>query len=145
MFVVGRTADIDDLSDASVRDISPVYEVEHLLRLEWDATDAAAVMVDGNTAKPEIWVATVDCKDADVQKLQTILRQRGIEGVVRLFPLTSNSARCKRQGPARAVAIPDAQCGGFEQILAITIIPRLPWTGKSATLSPPISALFAVA
>ena len=89
LFVVGRTADIDDLSDASVRDISPVYEVEHLLRLEWDASDAAAVMVDGNTVKPEIWVATVDCKDADVQKLQTILRQRGIEGVVRLFPLTS--------------------------------------------------------
>jgi acyl-coenzyme A synthetase/AMP-(fatty) acid ligase len=89
LFIVGRTADIDDLSDSSVRDISPVYEVEHLLRLEWDATDAAAVMVDGNTASPEIWIATVDCKDANAKKLETILRHRGIEGAVRLFPLTS--------------------------------------------------------
>ena len=89
LFIVGRTADINDLSDASVRDISPVYEVEHLLRLEWDATDAAAVTVDGNTANPEIWIATVDCHDADAKKLETILRHRGIEGAVRLFPLSS--------------------------------------------------------
>jgi acyl-coenzyme A synthetase/AMP-(fatty) acid ligase len=67
LFIVGRTADIDNLSDASVRDISPVYEVEHLLRLEWDATDAAAVLVDDG-GEPEIWVGTVDCKDADPKR-----------------------------------------------------------------------------
>jgi acyl-coenzyme A synthetase/AMP-(fatty) acid ligase len=61
LFIVGRTADIDNLSDASVRDISPVYEVEHLLRLEWDATDAAAVLVDDG-GEPEIWVGTVDSR-----------------------------------------------------------------------------------
>ncbi len=86
LFIVGRTADIDDLSDASVRDISPVHEVEHLLRLEWDASDAAAVLID-NGGKPEIWVGTVDCKDADAKTLETILRQRGIPGAVRLFAL----------------------------------------------------------
>lgn len=86
LFIVGRTADIDDLSDASVRDVSPVYEIEHLLRLEWDASDAAAVLID-NGGKREIWVGTVDCKDADAKTLETILRQRGIQGAVRLFAL----------------------------------------------------------
>ena len=74
LYIVGRTADIDDLSRASVRDISPVHDVEHLLRLEWDASDAAAVLVDEGD-KPEIWVGTVDCNDADAKTLETILRQ----------------------------------------------------------------------
>jgi acyl-coenzyme A synthetase/AMP-(fatty) acid ligase len=91
LFIVGRTSDIADLSDASAREVSPVHEVEHLLRLEWDATDAAAVLVLEETvgAKPEIWVATVDCKDARADQLQAILRHRGIEGTVRLFAVSS--------------------------------------------------------
>ena len=67
VFIVGRTSDIApaDFAAASARQISPVYEVEHLLRLEWDAADAAAVLIDadGGAEKPEIWVGTVDCKD----------------------------------------------------------------------------------
>jgi hypothetical protein len=51
--------------------------------------DAAAVLVGGDATEPEIWVATVDCKDADAAKLETILRHRGIDGTVRLFPLPS--------------------------------------------------------
>ncbi len=86
LYIVGRTADIADLSTTSVRDIPPVHEVEHLLRLEWDASDAAAALVDEG-GETEIWVGTVDCKDADAKVLETILRQRGIHATVRLFPL----------------------------------------------------------
>lgn len=93
VFVIGRTSDIApaDFAKASARQISPVYEVEHLLRLEWDAADAAAVLIDPDTVggKPEIWIGTVDCKDARADTLETILRQRGIEGTVRLFTLPS--------------------------------------------------------
>ena len=88
VFVVGRTSDINsaDLASGTARDVAPVYEVEHLVRLEWDSADAAAVIVesaDGNDGC-EIWVATVDCKDASADQLQQILRRRGIEGIVRL-------------------------------------------------------------
>lgn len=91
--VVGRTADIAaaGLADASAQQVSPVNEVEDLLRLEWDAADAAAVLIDDASggSKPEIWVATVDCKDAREDKLEAILRHRGIEGTVRLLPVSS--------------------------------------------------------
>lgn len=88
LYIVGRTADLSDLSDASVRNISPVHEIEHLLRLEWDASDAGAVLVE-ESDKPEIWVGAVDCKDADAKALEAILRQRGIPGAVRLFALNA--------------------------------------------------------
>ncbi|MGC1780629.1 MAG: class I adenylate-forming enzyme family protein [Xanthobacteraceae bacterium] len=92
VFVVGRTTDFApaDYSKASAREISPVHEVEHLLRLEWDAADAAAIQVEGAAgAGPEIWVGTVDCKDARAEKLEAILRHRGIEGMVRIFPVAA--------------------------------------------------------
>lgn len=93
LYVVGRTSDIaaTSLSDASAREVSPVHEVEHLLRLEWDATDAAAILIDDNSggAKRQIWVGIVDCKDARADKLEAILRHRGIDGTVRLFPVPS--------------------------------------------------------
>jgi len=88
-FVVGRTADIAaaSIDDATAQQVSPIYEIEHLVRLEWDAADAAAVLVDNDAGQPEIWVATVDCQEADAAKLETVLRHRGIEGPVRLFSL----------------------------------------------------------
>jgi acyl-coenzyme A synthetase/AMP-(fatty) acid ligase len=88
-YVVGRTADIATASieDATAQQVSPIYEIEHLVKLEWDATDAAAVLVGDADGQPEIWVATVGCKDADAAKLESILRHRGIEGAVRLFSL----------------------------------------------------------
>jgi acyl-CoA synthetase (AMP-forming)/AMP-acid ligase II len=92
-YVVGRTSDITiaRLEDASAWEVSSANEVEHLLRLEWDAADAAAVIIndEAGRSKPEIWVGTVDCKDASPEKLEAILRQRGIEGAVRLFSLSS--------------------------------------------------------
>src|SRR5579885_1047992 len=89
LFVVGRTADIQDFSAISVGKFLPEQEVEHLLRFEWDAADAAAVLGDRPSSQPEIWVGVVDCKDADASKLEAILRRRGIPGSVRLFALTA--------------------------------------------------------
>jgi acyl-coenzyme A synthetase/AMP-(fatty) acid ligase len=93
VFVVGRTSDISaaDLWSGAAREVAPVYEIEHLLRLEWDAADAAAILVESDSpdGDPEIWVATVDCKDASADRLQQILRRRGIEGSVRLHPVSA--------------------------------------------------------
>jgi acyl-coenzyme A synthetase/AMP-(fatty) acid ligase len=93
VFVVGRTADISaaDFGTAATREISPVYEIEHLVRLQWDAADAAALLV--TSAAPDtsadIWIATVDCEDADAEALQHVLRRRGITGTVRLFSVAA--------------------------------------------------------
>lgn len=86
VFVVGRTSDIDpvDFASGTAREVAPVYEIEHLVRLEWDSADAAAVIVETSGGR-EIWVATVDCKDGNADRLQEILRRRGIEGTVRLL------------------------------------------------------------
>ncbi|SEM88018.1 class I adenylate-forming enzyme family protein [Bradyrhizobium sp. OK095] len=93
VFVVGRLADTRpaDFTSAVSREVSPVYEIEHLVRLEWDAVDAAALVVDAGepNREVEIWIATVDCEDADPQKLQQILRRRGIAGAVRLFAVAA--------------------------------------------------------
>jgi acyl-coenzyme A synthetase/AMP-(fatty) acid ligase len=93
VFVVGRTSDINpaDFASGATREVAPVYEIEHLLRLEWDSADAAAILVESDNihSSPEIWVATVDCKDASADQLQQILRRRGIEGTVRLFPVSA--------------------------------------------------------
>jgi fatty-acyl-CoA synthase len=90
-YVIGRTADIEsaEIADPTVKHVSPIYEVEHLLKLEWDTTDAGAVRVEGDDRQPEIWVATVGCKDANAKQLETILRHRGIHDAVRLFSLPS--------------------------------------------------------
>jgi acyl-coenzyme A synthetase/AMP-(fatty) acid ligase len=90
LHILGREADAmaDRLQGATARLISPVHEVEHLLRLEWDATDAAAVMADdAGDQRPQIWIGLVDCKDASAEKLEPVLRSRGIDFSVRLFPL----------------------------------------------------------
>lgn len=93
LYVVGRTTDvsISSFGDNSALQVPPVHEIEDMLRLEWDASDAAAIMIDDDagTARPEIWVGTVDCKDARAEKLEAILRQRGIQGTVRIFPVRS--------------------------------------------------------
>ncbi len=93
IFVVGRTSDIRpaDFGSAAARDVSPIFEIEHLVRLEWDAVDAAALLVAPTdaSAPPEIWVATVDCQDARSEALENILRLRGITGRVRMFDVAA--------------------------------------------------------
>jgi acyl-coenzyme A synthetase/AMP-(fatty) acid ligase len=92
ILLLGRSAEAGPLAALSPREVSPAAEVEHLLRLEWDAADAAAIKVDRANAssentESEFWVGTVDCKDADAGALQNLMRGRGIAGTVRLFPL----------------------------------------------------------
>jgi acyl-coenzyme A synthetase/AMP-(fatty) acid ligase len=93
LYVLGRPSDAasDFAHNAAADQISPVHEIEHLLRLEWDAADAAAILVDtgAGVATPAIWIAAVDCKDADVAKLEAMLRARGLAFAVRLFALKS--------------------------------------------------------
>lgn len=93
LYVVGRATDMAELNlqDLAGGQISSIHEVEHLLRLEWDATDAAAVFAGEATAaaQSEIWIGTVDCKDVNADKFEEILRARGINTPVRFFPLKS--------------------------------------------------------
>ena len=89
LYVAGRVSDLGagDLQGVLTPSISPVHEVEHLLRLEWDAADAAAVMADDNGAGKEVWVGAVDCAEGSAEKLTTILQTRGLDFNVRLFNL----------------------------------------------------------
>ncbi len=91
LYVLGRPSDTSDASaqDTTRGQLSPVHEVEHLLRLEWDAADAAAVLVDDTEAQPAIWIATVDCADADAKKIEALLRTRGLDFPVRVFAMKS--------------------------------------------------------
>jgi acyl-coenzyme A synthetase/AMP-(fatty) acid ligase len=93
LYILGRASDTDAVTaeGAASRRISAIYEVEHLLRLEWDASDAAAVLVsDGSgSSPPQFWIGIVDCKDASAEKLEAILRSNGIDGAVRLFQIQS--------------------------------------------------------
>jgi acyl-coenzyme A synthetase/AMP-(fatty) acid ligase len=84
LYVVGRTSDVAVTGTG----LSPVFEIEHLLRLECDFTDAAAVLVeDAAGAPPQVWIGVVDNKDATAGKIAAILRPRGFSYPVRLFPL----------------------------------------------------------
>ena len=57
LYIVGRSADVG----AGSTQISPVHEVEHLLRLEWDASDAAAVLVGDDSRELFAPVLDRDC------------------------------------------------------------------------------------
>jgi acyl-coenzyme A synthetase/AMP-(fatty) acid ligase len=89
LFVLGRENDLD--MSAGPATISPVHEAEHLLRLEWDATDAAAILVGGADAgaSGEIRIGVVDCAEASAERLAALLRARGIPNAVRLIALSS--------------------------------------------------------
>jgi acyl-coenzyme A synthetase/AMP-(fatty) acid ligase len=95
LHILGRTSD-EDLSkgsslpqaDRQVLQLSMVQEAEHLLRLEWDATDAAAVLIETEPGRPQrIGFGTVDCKGVDTQALQALLLARGISCEVELFAI----------------------------------------------------------
>ena len=87
LFVVGRSADLGSPDGEAAPKISPVHEAEHLLRLEWDATDAAAAIFDEGGGRPELRVATVDCPNAKPDGLEAILRERGFDYAVRIVPV----------------------------------------------------------
>ena len=89
LYVVGRTSDAGKDIPKSLA--TSVYEVEQILRLEWDATDAAAVLIEDfhGGSGAQIWIGIVDGKDANLAKLSAILRTKGIDVPMRLFDLTS--------------------------------------------------------
>jgi acyl-coenzyme A synthetase/AMP-(fatty) acid ligase len=87
IFVVGRAADLGTPDSEAARQVSPVHEAEHLLRLEWNSTDAAAVLVEANDGRQQLWVATVDCPDAKPEQLETSLRERGFDYAVHIVPV----------------------------------------------------------
>ena len=83
LYVLGRTSEL-----GTVRaDLSPLYEIEHVLRLEWDLADAAAVLVEGGPGDtgPQLWLGIVENKGATAAKLAAILRQRGLSYDIKLF------------------------------------------------------------
>lgn len=88
LYVMGRSGDVDSPRDTPAGRVSPVHEVEHLLRLEWDLTDAAAVLVeDGSGEQPQIWIGVVDNRGASAEKIAAAARLRGIGYALRLFDL----------------------------------------------------------
>jgi acyl-coenzyme A synthetase/AMP-(fatty) acid ligase len=90
LFIIGRAADIDPVAVSTPRDISPAHEAEHLLRLEWDSDDAAAIAIPAtDDGRALIRIATVTCPDADAGKLEAILGRRGIDCEVRLTPVAA--------------------------------------------------------
>ncbi len=89
LFMVGRAADLDIPEGKAVPRVSPVHEAEHLLRLEWDADDAAAVMLETGAERSQLIVATVGCQDADADALESILRSRDLDYVVRIVLVPS--------------------------------------------------------
>ncbi len=87
LFLVGRAADLGMPEGEAARQISPVHEAEHLLRLEWDAADAAAVIIEESGGRPQLVIATVDCEDAQADAFEAILRSRGFDYAVRIVPV----------------------------------------------------------
>ncbi len=84
LYIVGRSAD-----GAITTQISPTYEIEHLLRLEWDMADAGAVLAEAGAPgeKPQIWIGTVGNKDASAERLEAIAKARGIDCAITLIEL----------------------------------------------------------
>jgi acyl-coenzyme A synthetase/AMP-(fatty) acid ligase len=91
LYIAGRVTDAAATGPQtnSGNPISPIYEVEHLFRLELDSTDAAAILVNDSPdgSNPQIWIGVVDNKDASVEKITALIRPRGIEHTIKLFNL----------------------------------------------------------
>jgi long-chain acyl-CoA synthetase len=92
IFLVDRAADIDATgAQDGTRLLSPVHEIEHTLRLEWDMADAAAVA--GPAGQPgtpqQIWIGIVGNEGASAEAFETLLRARGIDCAIKLIELKS--------------------------------------------------------
>jgi acyl-coenzyme A synthetase/AMP-(fatty) acid ligase len=87
LYVVGRAVD----GAAADTRIPPLIEAEHILRVEFDYDDAAAVMHEGagSGSRPVIRFAIVSNRDATADKVQAALLTRGIDATVELFALPS--------------------------------------------------------
>jgi acyl-coenzyme A synthetase/AMP-(fatty) acid ligase len=88
LYVIGRAAEAG-ATGTMVAAISPVHELEHLVRLEWDLADAAAVVVAGAAGgdAPQIWIGVVGQRGATAEAIEAIARARGFDHPVRLIDL----------------------------------------------------------
>jgi acyl-coenzyme A synthetase/AMP-(fatty) acid ligase len=89
LFIFGRAADDMSGQSGSTPGGSPVDEIEHLIRLEWDVADAAATMVEGGEAgpKPQIWIGVVQGNDITTAKLNALVQAQGIDCPIRLIEM----------------------------------------------------------
>jgi acyl-coenzyme A synthetase/AMP-(fatty) acid ligase len=71
--------------------VSPALEAEHVLRLQFEYDDAAALMRTGQGAgsKPVIQFGIVNNRDTSADKLRSLLQVHGIDVTVELFALQS--------------------------------------------------------
>ncbi len=90
LHLLGRAADVRPESVQQHQDVSPALLAEHQLRLDWDTGDAAAVLTDGaSRSLPEIWIAVVDNRGATAEKLEAVMRPRGINNDIRIFSVAA--------------------------------------------------------
>ena len=87
LYVLGRAVDMEAAGNSEPQ-LSPVHEIEHLFRLECDAADAAAVLIEDNGTSC-IAIGVVDGVEASADKLAVVARQHGIEHPLRITALRS--------------------------------------------------------
>ena len=85
LYIFGRAADSAGAPGRISGAASPVDEVEHLLRLAWDVTDAAAILIEQAETEAQIWVGVVDGHGITQETLAAVMRQGRIDYPVRLF------------------------------------------------------------
>ncbi len=71
--------------------VPPVTEAEHILRLEFDYDDAAALVREGGDAdaRPVFQFGILNNRDTTADKLEASLAARGIDANVELFAVPS--------------------------------------------------------
>lgn len=89
LFIFGRTADLAGSQANYSPGVSPAYEIEHRVRLEWDLVDAASITVAAGAAgeTPEIWIGLVQGTDITAEKVNALALANKIDWPVRLFEL----------------------------------------------------------
>jgi len=76
LFVIGRSSDVGKSSPA----LSPLHEIEHLMRLEWDLDDAAAAIEEAtDTHAARVNVAVVGNAGVTPEAVVAKLKARGID------------------------------------------------------------------
>lgn len=93
LYMRGREADVRETAvpgEPPAPQVSPVHEIESLVRLEWDMADAAAVLVEPQPGAPaEIWVGVAGQGAANAERVMTLARSNGLSQPVRLFHIDS--------------------------------------------------------
>ena len=93
MFIVGRTTEIaaSDFAKASARVISPVHEVEHLLRLEWTLPmppRSRSTRRGPEQSRRSGWGPST-ARMRGRKNWNRSCARTGIEGTVRIFPVAA--------------------------------------------------------